>query len=61
VADAGTPLPEDALRAAAQFFQDSYEVLTGTGAHAEHEQRQIGRCVFCTCGKRVQGRLKRRG
>jgi hypothetical protein len=61
VADDETPLPEGALRAAAQFLQDSYEVLTGAGAHAEHEQRQIGRCVHCSCGMRVQGRLKRRG
>ena len=61
MADAETPLPEDALRAAAQFLNDSYEVLTGTGAHAEHTQRQVGRCVFCSCGMRVQGRLERRG
>jgi hypothetical protein len=31
-------------------------VLDGTGAHAEHERRQIGRCVHCSCGTRVQGR-----
>lgn len=56
-----TPAAEDALkRAAAEFVNDIYEVLTGSGAHAEHEQRQIGRCVLCSCGVRVQGRLAAR-
>lgn len=48
---------ETALHAAAQFLNDSYEVLTGTGRHADHERTQIGRCVRCACGLRVQGRL----
>jgi hypothetical protein len=56
-----TPEEEEELkRAAAQFVNDGYEVLTGTGAHAEHEQRQAGRCVYCSCGKRIQGRLEAR-
>lgn len=49
------------MRAAAQFVNDSYEVLTGTGAHAGHERRQYGRCVVCACGLRVQGRMEERG
>ena len=56
-----TEAERDALmRAAAQFVGDSYEILTGTGAHAEHERRQEGRCVFCSCGIRVQGRMEAR-
>lgn len=48
------------MRAAAAYLNAAYEVLTGTGAHAEHKQQQIGRCVYCSCGKRVQGRRGRR-
>ena len=56
-----TPEEEAALkRAAAEFVNDSYEILTGTGKHAEHEQSQAGRCVYCSCGLRVQGRLEAR-
>jgi len=45
------------MRAGARFLNDSYEVLTGTGAHADHERQQVGRCVHCSCGVRLQGRL----
>jgi hypothetical protein len=47
--------------AAARFLGDAYEVLTGTGAHAGHRQKQKGACVGCSCGLRVQGRLAARG
>lgn len=51
---------EGALKfAAARFLGDIYEVLTGTGAHATHKQKQRGACVGCSCGVRVQGRLNR--
>lgn len=33
------------------------ELLAGTGAHAEHTRKQVGRCVLCSCGTRVQGRM----
>lgn len=36
------------------------EMLTGTGAHASHTQKQIGRCVHCSCGARAQGQLPRK-
>jgi hypothetical protein len=55
-----TPDEEEALKAVgAEYVSDLYGVLTGTGEHAEHEQQQVGRCVFCSCGTRVQGRLSR--
>lgn len=48
---------EALLRAAAKWVTDAHEVLTGTGAHAEHTRQQLGRCCFCSCGMRVQGRM----
>lgn len=30
------------------------DVLEGTGKHKGHTVRQIGRCVYCSCGDRVQ-------
>lgn len=33
------------------------DVLTGEGAHAGHTREQVGRCVYCSCGARVQGRM----
>lgn len=30
-------------------------VLAGTGGHAGHTREQVGRCVYCSCGTRVQG------
>lgn len=55
-----TPEEKEALKqVGAQYVTDVYEVLTGTGDHAEHEQQQAGRCVRCSCGIRVQGRLTR--
>lgn len=42
---------------AAAALGDLYEVLTGSGAHADHAQEQVGSCVRCSCGTRAQGRL----
>lgn len=56
-----TPAEEAALmRAAAEYVDELYEVLTGTGRHADHERQQAGRCVVCSCGMLVQGRLETR-
>lgn len=33
-------------------------VLDGTGEHVDHTRKQIGRCVYCSCGVRAQGRMK---
>lgn len=50
----------DSLKvAAAKFLNEAYEVLTGTGAHAGHKQKQKGACARCSCGLRVQGLLSR--
>lgn len=39
-------------------LQDMHDVLTGAGEHAAHERRQLGACVYCSCGARVQGVMK---
>ena len=51
------PLSDEARRSAAAWMNDAYEVVQGSGAHADHTQQQIGRCVYCSCGERVQGQL----
>lgn len=48
------------LRAAAEALNDWADMFYGEGAHAGHTQKQIGRCVSCSCGVRVQGRLPNR-
>lgn len=45
------------LRAAGAYLTVIYEVITGTGDHAEHTREQVGRCVYCSCGTRAQGRM----
>lgn len=35
----------------AKLMQD---VLDGTGNHSGHKVKQVGRCVYCSCGDRVQ-------
>lgn len=45
--------------AAARAVQLVGDVLDGRGEHAHHERRQVGRCVYCSCGTRVQGRMRR--
>lgn len=53
---ADNPKPPPPTRAdAAAALVDLADVLAGTGKHADHERRQIGRCVVCSCGARVQG------
>jgi hypothetical protein len=47
------PTPEDIVEA----LENIAGVLQGTGRHAEHTQEQVGRCVYCSCGERVQGKL----
>jgi hypothetical protein len=36
---------------------DVADMLNGEGRHAGHQQKQVGRCVYCSCGLRVQGKL----
>lgn len=47
----------DLVKELEKHLIDLADVLRGTGAHAEHERRQVGRCVICSCGIRVQGRM----
>ena len=54
----GTPTP--VRKAAAEYLSDLYDMLNGTGKHAEHTQSQVGRCVYCSCGLRVQAKLPKR-
>lgn len=49
---------EPTVEQAAAALADLAGVLDGTGAHAEHERKQVGRCVYCSCGARVQGRME---
>lgn len=51
------PGPPVTRQQAAAALGDLYEVLTGSGAHADHTREQVGSCVHCSCGTRVQGRL----
>lgn len=40
-----------------KVLEDMIAVMEGTGKHAEHERKQVGRCVYCSCGARVQGTM----
>lgn len=40
--------------------RDLEDMLAGRGAHVDHERKQIGRCVVCSCGARAQGRAEKR-
>lgn len=51
--------PEVTFSHYAAAIQNLQDIRTGSGSHAKHKQRQIGRCVYCSCGARVQGRLVR--
>lgn len=47
-------LPKDV----SSIIQDLDDMVNGKGDHADHTRKQIGRCILCSCGVRVQGRLK---
>ena len=49
------------LDAVTAEVNDLHSILLGIGAHAEHKRRQVGRCVYCSCGKRAQGRMSKDG
>ena len=50
-----TPAVE-AMQAAAKFLNDVYAAAAGIGRHEGHSLEQVGRCVYCSCGLRWQGR-----
>ena len=39
------------------WLQDLNDMAKGTGAHEGHTLRQVGRCVYCSCGSRYQGTI----
>lgn len=60
---AAPPIDEATMHAdAVAALHGVVEVLTGTGAHADHEPVQAGAHVVCSCGFAFQGDLgARRG
>jgi hypothetical protein len=52
-----TPEQEAAIQA---FMNDLEDMVNSTGAHAGHSLQQVGRCVYCSCGQRYQGRLPKK-
>jgi hypothetical protein len=55
----GTPEQRAAEADAAvkDWLAELREVTSGTGRHEGHALRQVGRCVYCSCGYRYQGSL----
>jgi hypothetical protein len=51
-----TPTPRQ-VAAIQSHAQDLSNILTGRGRHAAHTRQQIGRCVYCSCGQRAQGKM----
>jgi hypothetical protein len=47
------PSPEQMAEIAAGV-QDLADMVAGKGRHADHQREQIGRCLYCSCGLRVQ-------
>ena len=45
---------DEAVRA---FLADLEDMISGKGAHEGHQLKQVGRCVYCSCGGRYQGTL----
>ncbi len=43
-----------------EALQDMADMMNGEGGHKDHTQEQVGRCVYCSCGMRVQGTLPKR-
>ena len=58
VTDSGD-LQADLAEIADKQVQDLNDMLNGEGRHEGHKRKQVGRCVYCECGVRAQGRLKK--
>jgi hypothetical protein len=41
----------------AEWLKDLSDMMDGTGKHEGHTLTQVGRCVYCSCGQRVQGTI----
>jgi hypothetical protein len=46
-----------AVKAVEDWLADVEEMFNHTGHHDGHTLSQVGRCVYCSCGKRVQGTI----
>ena len=53
---AGATLRRDHEKAIASFLEELVEVVESHGRHEGHTLEQVGRCVYCSCGFRYQGR-----
>jgi hypothetical protein len=40
-----------------KFLTEMEDVIEHKGKHEGHTLSQVGRCVYCSCGFRYQGRL----
>ena len=49
-----TPEQAEALRA---WLSDLQDFIESKGKHEGHTLRQVGRCVYCSCGARYQGTI----
>lgn len=49
----------NALAKQQDMIADLTDMLNRQGRHADHSQEQLGRCVYCSCGLRAQGKLAR--
>ena len=50
-----TPEQEAALD---DWLADLTEMSESTGRHEGHTLTQVGRCVYCSCGKRYQRTIR---
>lgn len=50
--------PEE-IAAVEAWIKDTEDLINSTGQHEGHSLTQIGRSVYCSCGKRVQGRIRK--
>ena len=48
--------PEQA-QAVTDWVNELNDVIEHKGKHDGHTLRQVGRCVYCSCGYRYQGKL----
>ncbi len=41
-----------------EALADMADMLEGAGRHTDHTRRQAGRCAYCSCGMRAQGKAE---
>ena len=52
-----TPVPPEHRDAAISALVDRAEMIASCGRHEGHALSRAGRCVYCSCGSRYQGRM----